>query len=261
MISAKAYIASLGLSEEDKLFAASVCDKISAARERYRSSFMGFMTEGKAELALKIIHSQCFENFMFYGGYDDAERVMPGFFAEYETPSENSFPVKGLTISFRKTALITHRDVLGALMGMGIVRESVGDILVGTGEAFVFLSEIAANETLMHLTKVGREGVSVAEGIDINRLPKREFIERNGVVASLRADCIAAFAASCSRSEAERLISSGRMSVRGQVITKVSESLVKGDVFTIRGHGKFVLSDIGGTTKKDRISITINKYK
>ncbi len=249
-----------GLSEEDRLFARRCADRVRAAEEKYRTGFTFFLTEGQAGIARSVAGAFGFGRAMLWGGYEGAERVMLGCFSEYDEPSEESFPIRALTVSCGRQAAITHRDVLGSLMGLDIARETVGDILVGEDKCIIFLTDTAAEEVLRGLTKIGRTGVKTAPGADLTQLPEKEFKKITGTVSSLRADCVLSLAARIPRAKAEQLISQGLMTVRGQTVTKGSRQLAEGDSFSARGYGKFVLETIGGNTKKDRIFIDIKKF-
>lgn len=249
-----------GLDDDDRLFARQCADKVQAAEERFRTGFTFFLGEGRAETARRVAAAYSFERYMLWGGYDGAERVVFGAFAPYDEPAEGAFPVRALTISYSGRESVTHRDILGSLMGLNIARETVGDILVGERQSFVFLTETAAEEALRGLTKVGRSGVSVTEGFDASAMPERGFKEIGGTVSSLRADCVLSLAARISRARAEELIASGLMTVKGQAVTKASHRLEEGDTFSARGYGKFILERVGGNTKKDRIYIDVKKY-
>lgn len=251
------------LSDEEKFFVGSVYDKIYAARDRYRTGFTFFLTEPQAALAKKIAASERFENFRSFGGYEGAERVVFGFFADGDEPREDAlsefFPISALTLRYRPADKITHRDILGALMSLNIARETVGDILAGEGCAVVFLTAAAAREAA-GIIKIGRTGVRISEGFDPDSLPEREFAPINGTVSSLRADSVVALALRCARSKSAALISGGSVVLRGQVCTQTSAQVAEGDVFSVRGHGKFRLEKVGAPTKKDRIFIEIYKY-
>lgn len=249
-----------GLSEEDSFIAGSIADRIEAAVHKDRSGFTCFLSEGRAELAVKIAASYRFGRYMLWGGYGDADRVMLGAFSDYEEPDAESFPIRALTFSFRKQDRLTHRDVLGSLMGLGLTRDSVGDILVSEDRAVVFLTEIAAETAERELAKIGRAGIGITQGFDPECLPKREFAEIKGTVSSLRADCVLALAVRCSRTRAEQLIAQGAVAVRGNELASGAKKLAEGDTFTVRGSGKFILDSIGGSTKKERLFITIKKF-
>ena len=248
------------ISDEEKYFANMIADKIYAAEEKYRTGFTFFLNEARAELAEKILASRSFENYRFFGGYDEAERVMLGLFPEYEDPEQAEFPLTALTFSYRPQDKPSHRDFLGALMGLNISRETVGDILVGESAACVFLTDTAAELVQQSLTKVGRVGVKISQGYDRSVIPVRNFKAISGTVSSLRLDCVASLAAGCSRAKIQQLISGGAVSVKGSTVTDVSKKIEEGNNFSIRGKGKFVLVNIGKSTKKDRIFIEIRKF-
>lgn len=257
----KKTLAFLGdISDEDRIFANSVADKVRAAQERYRDSYTFFLGEGSQELARKVLASQQHENFAFFGGYEGADRKVLGIFGEYSLPQTEDFPVKALTFTYSKREKLTHRDFLGALMSMNVARETVGDILVNEGSTTVFLLDTAAGEAMRTIAKIGRTGVQINEGFDEDSLPEQKFSEITGTVSSLRADCIVALAARCSRTKAEQLISAGSVSVKGVPLTDGAKKLSEGDGFSVRGHGKYIFSKIGGSTKKERTFIELKKF-
>ena len=249
------------LTDEERFFVRSVYDKLYAARDKYRTGFTFFLTERQAGLARMVMASECFEDHLLYGGHEAAERVMLGVFSEFDPPDEQSFPVSALTFSFRRDDKLTHRDILGSLMGLEISRETVGDICVGEDRAIVFLTDTAAEQALMGITKIGRAGVRITEGFDPDSLPAREYQLISGTVSSLRIDSVTALAIRSSRSNAAALVEGGKVLLRGAEITSCSAQVSEGDVFTVRGYGKFRLGAKGRTTKKDRTFIEIYKYK
>ena len=97
-----------------------------------------------------------------------------------------------------------------------------------------------------------------ADGEALSREDK--FSEITATVASLRLDCIISAALKVSREKAAALIRSGSVSVNHGITESVSENVSEGSVLSVRGSGRFILSEIGGSTKKDRIHITIKKY-
>ncbi len=249
-----------GLNSEDSFLAGSIADKIEAAVHKDRTAFTGFLSEGRAELAKTVAAAYSFGNLMLWGGYEGAERVMFGAFSDYEGPSAESFPIKALTFTFRKQDKLTHRDVLGSLMGLGLTRESVGDILMSDDSAVVFLTVIAAQTAERELAKIGRAGIGITEGFDPERLPKKEFAEIKGTVSSLRVDCVVALAIRCSRTKAEQLVTQGAVLIKGHEPNSGAKKLSEGDTFTVRGYGKFILGSIDGSSKKERVKITVRKF-
>ena len=130
---------------EDKMLLAKVWDKINAGMQRSIPANTAFLSPREQEMTRYLFGAQ--EGLLYFGGYEDAERKMAVFLPEYLEESslydENS-PIVCLRAQFYEGDTPTHRDFLGALMGCGISRESVGDICVGSGSCDFFVtSEIA----------------------------------------------------------------------------------------------------------------------
>lgn len=172
------------------------------------------------------------------------------------------FPIKAVTFTFRKEDSVTHRDVLGSLMALGIERDTVGDIFVTDGKAAVFVYEKVAPLISDSITKIGRVGVQVQTGIAEGfTLPARKYEELRFSVASMRLDNIVRCVAGTSRTGAvEKYITPQLVTLNGTVCTDVSKQLSEDDVFSVRGKGKFVLQCIGETGRKGNIHITVKKY-
>ena len=247
------------LSDEDKLLAEKVSDMIRAAEEKYINKFTFFLDERQQALCEKVLRSHCCENYVFFGGYESAERRILGVSAPYCELKGEAFPLHPLTFAYRIVDRLTHRDFLGCLMAQGIRRDTVGDILVLEGKTVVFVYDTVKN-IASQISKIGRVGVKVSSGFDSSMIPKQVFEPVEGTVASLRLDCVLALAVRLSREKASALIRSGLCEVNHFVCTAADTSLSEGDVFSARGFGKFRLEAVGSPTKKDRLHLIINKY-
>ncbi|MBD5081211.1 MAG: RNA-binding protein, partial [Ruminococcaceae bacterium] len=191
-----------------------------------------------------------------YGGYADASRKI---FAAAEVVDED-FPLRAVTFFFRKQDNLTHRNFLGTLMSLGINRDLIGDIRVGQGEAIIFVSSAAASLVLNEVAKIGKVGVRAEEGIHAE-IPAQEYDVLPQTVSSLRADAVVSAVCGVSREKSSSLIRSGSVVLSGVQLDSVSDNIEVGEVFSIKGYGKYILSDIGNTTKKGKVHITIKKYK
>lgn len=197
---------------------------------------------------------------VFLGGYDQAERAVAGFVDEYGLDEE---PISALRIDV-KTGLgktLSHRDYLGALLGLGIERSKIGDLLIDADGAYMIVKPPLDDFIQWHLTGIGRyQNISITP-IDCDAI---EVITPNmknirGTVASLRADSVFALAFGVSRSTVVKLLQNEKGLRFGSTVS-VNTVLKEGDVCVLRGYGKFRLAQIGGPTKKDRLSIEIEKY-
>ena len=234
-------------SDDDKQLIARLNNGIDLCLTRQKPYFMPFMSERKQALLASKLKKAYFDNYLFFGGYDDSSTSM--------------FPICGIEFSFRKCDRLTHRDFLGSLMSLGIERETVGDILVEDGRAVVFVKAELSDYVKSQISKVGRVGVKV-DNADLSKLPQgRGVEEKTFIVSSLRLDNIVAAVCKLSREKTKTVIMSDSVCVNFEETKNVSFNLKENDVFTIRGKGKFVLKGILGTTGKGRMRISVIHYK
>lgn len=243
--------------KEDKFLLASIEDKVHECIEYGIPSNTFFLDMRQQTLVDNLCKSLCV-NYTFDGGYDDAERRICVFTSDYIEVSE---PLIFLRVASDSIKSLTHRDYLGSLMGLGIKRHFIGDILVNkNGADIIVLSEIG-KFLLSSLDKVGNTPVKVTETTrDDLYIPEQSFITKKDTVSTLRLDSVTATAFSTSRSVACEYIQSGKVYLNGRQIIKNDAKLSEGDKIVIRGKGKAILREVGGYSKKDRIFITIEKY-
>ena len=247
-------------NEEERYLSAHISDLAELSRRSGVPRFSRFLNERERSVAAAAARANNADP-IFYGGYDGAARTLCGFFegtyAE-ELPKEELFPLCAVTFSFRKSEMLSHRDFLGAILGLGLERSAVGDILVAEDHAVAFCTD-AAKPLLMDISKVGRSGVTAAEGI-IGELPKPQFIKLDRTVSSLRLDCIVGACANISRERSASLVRSGQVSTDHSVCLNLSAAVKESTIVSIKGFGRFKLSKIVGETKKGRVRVIIEKY-
>ncbi len=198
-----------------------------------------------------------------FGGYAEAERTIMGCFPDGyydEAVYRQMFPLCMLELLPSDPQGLTHRDYLGSLMGLGISRECIGDIVVTEEQAYVFCIEDIAEFLLTNLDKIGRCSVKV-KICDGAKLPEKKLQRLSVTVASDRIDCIIAQVRGCSRNQAEELIRTGRVMVNYLPSEDGSKRLKPGDTVSVRGFGKFIYTGSLGETKKGRLKINYDLYK
>lgn len=197
-----------------------------------------------------------------WGGYPQAERQRLAI-ARSDLPLETSHIPLAL-VSLAGNFMFdpaTHRDFLGSLLGTGLVRDKVGDIIVlgERGAQAIVVPELADFLTL-HLTQVRSVPVKTQviawEELKV-RPPKTK--ELTTVEASLRLDAVASAGFGMSRSKMADLISAGDVRVNWKTITQPSHTLAAGDLVAIRGKGRLAIGDVA-VTKKERYRITLTRY-
>ena len=199
-----------------------------------------------------------------FGGMEGCERQMAQFGAEVPQGCRPSFPIACLQISpvSRKFAnALTHRDFLGALIHLGIERDTLGDIVIRDNEGFVFCTDAIAPFILANLEQVGNAPVccnladSLPEGELFALAP--EMVQ----VTSERADAVVARAYRLPREESLTLFRSKRVFLNGIPCENNSAALKPQDVISVRGFGRFVYRGVEGTSKKGKLNVKIEKYE
>lgn len=247
------------LSHEDKLLAGRVLDSVEASGEKYINKYTFFLDEHQKTLCQKVLASVCCDNYMFYGGYEGAQRTVLGIFEPYSEPVPDAFPLKAVCFSFRKEDILTHRDFLGCIMSLGVERDTVGDILVSEGSAVVFVYDTVYSD-VSALERIGRVGVKTGGDLSSFSFPEQKYISAEGTVASMRIDSVLAVALRLSREKSAALIRSGAVQLNYVVLTGTDAGVSEGDIISAKGYGKFIVRSVGSATKKGRIHITVDKY-
>lgn len=253
----------LGLAGEDRLALAKVLDRAEQAERRSVPAATDFLSPQQRARALNLLRLAGVSetSYVLHGGYEGAERQVLLFLPDWLEPENAEPPIRCLRASFREEDKLTHRDFLGSLMGLGIVREKVGDILVAPDSADLLVLEGVADFLLQSWTSAGRAKLRVtAIEPDNLHIPTVQRRELRDTVSSLRLDAVAASGFRLARGKAAALIESGKVQLNWRECVKPDKLLEAGDVVSARGFGKFELSEVGGLTRKGRISIVLQVY-
>lgn len=235
-----------------------ILDMIEICERSYQPKFSFFLDERQVILAENVMLEQKCEHYKLFGGYESASRKVLGIFPPYW--DDEGYPIAALTIKYRPSDKLTHRDFLGVFMSKQIKRSMIGDIIVGAGNTTVFVYNTVKDVFVSEISKIGSVGVKITEDDNVDIQVEQSFIEKNGTVSSMRLDSIVSTATGLSRDKSASLIKGGNVAVMYNVVEAPSYQLKAGDVFSVRGSGKYILFSVNGKTKKDRIHITIKKY-
>ncbi len=247
-------------STSESLLRARVQDAVTRCLRRGIPCFVGFLTEEERELAEQTVRREPDVDGLFFGGYDAAERGILAVIPR-EFPREAvHFPLSALAFSYRKEATLCHRDFLGTILGCGIERDAVGDILCGDGLTVAFVTEELAPYLTDQITRVGREGVTVLSDYDgpLPAFRKPETLRLT--VASPRLDAVLAAVTKSSRAKAAQTIAAGFVSLCHAVCTASARELKPGDTLSVRGVGRFTVDAFAGETKKGRNILIVTTY-
>ena len=255
----------VGAAGEDRLLLAKVLDRAAQAESRNVPAATDFLSPQQQKLTEDLLRQAGVPEtgYVRLGGYPEAERALYLFLPDWldpESAAEES-PIRCLRAAFRTEERLTHRDFLGSLMGLGIVREKVGDILVGPDSADLIVLDTVADFLLGSWNSAGRARLTVTEIPPSHlHIPEVRCEEVRDTVSSLRLDAVCSTGFRMARGKAADLIASGRVQVNWRECTKPDKPLSVGDTVSARGFGKFQLSEVGGVTRKGRVAIVVKRY-
>jgi len=247
---------------EDKVLLAKVWDKINAGIRKNILASTCFLSLRELDMTKYLFGNM--DGLYPFGGYEGSERQMLVYLPEYldETAlQEEDSPLICLRATFYEGDTPSHRDFLGALMGAGIARETVGDICVGKGYCDFFVTREIAPYILQNFTGAGRTKVHL-EQIPLSEVavPEPETKQIRDTLASLRLDSVISSGFRVGRSQAAQYVTSGRAAIDGLPCEKPDKAVEEGAKISVRGLGKIKLTTVNGQTKKGRISVVIDRY-
>ena len=221
----------------------------------------GFLSPAEQyELQTRLGYIPC--GLVFHGGGDNCERAAAFFLPDYMT--EEMLDVSEYICAMKLKAYFGqpgHRDYMGALLGMGIGREWLGDIQVEGDTAYVFCMKSVLRH-LLSIEKAGRYTVKASQ-VPLEEVPARK-VETESLsfsVMSPRLDAVAAGLFHLSRTEAAKQIAAGNVSLNYGQCLKADCIVKEGDILSLKGKGKGSISGMGGTSRKGRLFVYGEIYK
>ena len=250
------------LNDQERMVMRRAEDLLNSAQSQWCARYSGFLSDREQDLCAAALNRMGCGWYRVEGGYPDAERRLLCL-----EPQEgmDAPPIVCIRAKCSGSTVPVHKDYLGALMGLSIQRSSLGDILLDpdhSGCAYLFALQSVSQLILQELTSVGRASVSTSlcAPEEVQRLAQMPHQQKTATVSSLRADAVLAAMLNCSRSVACDLIRAGRVEIRHIPVTAPHAPVYEGDIFTIRGKGRFKLQRLGGKSRKDRLFIEFVIY-
>ncbi len=254
---------------EDKLLIARLLDQYSFCETRNRTEHTDFFDLYQQSLIEKILKKLKISNYVFFGGFEEAERKVLVFYPEkfqgdiVEKQKEEILKIISIELPNDLISKYTHKIYLGGLMKLGIKREKIGDILVLKDGADIIVTEDIANFLEFHITELTRFQKSKIEIKSINEARKIEQKTEilSIIVPSMRLDSIVSEIISLSRTKAVEVIKEERVFVNFEKETRLAREIKENDYITIRGKGRVKIGNIKGKTKKGNLIMEIEKYQ
>lgn len=207
----------------------------------------------------------------FYGGFSEAERNLAVFLPDYITDEPQTYfdkypeddPIAVIEAEKDKfSPALSHRDYLGALMGLGIKREMTGDIIVTeNGCRMAVLAKIAP----FIAENLGKAGRGTLRASIIPPSQAREGAKSAGIpdsftVSSMRLDSVVKNAFRISRGDASEAIESGIVYVNDLECTKPDKKIAEGDKVVFRRKGRIIVNACSSVSKKGRVIVEITRF-
>ncbi len=254
---------------EDKLLLSKILDKITFCTTKNQIQVTHFLDLAQQEFLKKFLVEQKQKNYLFFGGFAEAERKMLLFYPEklesIMQKQENVFKewikVIHILLPTDLQGKLEHRNYLGACMKLGLKREWIGDILVDNQGADIFVQKDSLKFLLANLPNLTRFQKAQIEEIPLThvkevKIQKEEFTI---TVSSMRLDTIVAELAKCSRSKAMDFLMQEKVLINFETCTKATKEIKLNDRITIRGKGRFFLKEKIGDTKKGKIILKVEQ--
>lgn len=193
----------------------------------------------------------------FFGGYEGAERTVAAF---YEGDPPECWPIECLRADWNAAyRTVSHRDLLGAAMGIGIERALLGDIVMGESFAYLFALESVAPLFLSELMEAGRAKLTVRRATG-EALPEEKGTPVRDTVMSMRLDAVAAAGFGMGRAEAQELIRRGLVKLNHLPEERLDARVKAGDLISVRGRGRLRVDEEQGLTKKGRLGVKMTRF-
>lgn len=253
---------------EDELLLSQIKDKIAECEKNSMITSTDFLDLRKQGIAVAYLKKQKGIKWQLYGGYEDAERKVVVFLPFYvddlfsfieENPENEPF------VTFRANkdnfSTLSHRDYLGALTGLGIKREKLGDIIVDDKGCFFFAKDSVASFINQNFSSAGRGTITISK-VDV----KPDFSKNISVreiccfVATPRLDAVVSGVYSLSRSKAAEFVERGVVFVNDEQILKPDFRIKIGDKLVLKGKGRALVKDDSSKSKKGRIALVVDLF-
>ncbi|MBF0708370.1 MULTISPECIES: RNA-binding protein [Bacillaceae] len=243
---------------EERTFVDRVLQWQDEVQERYAPRLTDFLDPREQDMVRQIIGNHSDVGVFFSGGVEGSERQRALLVPPYFEPTTEDFEIIAFEITYpAKFVSLTHPDLLGAMMGLGIKREKFGDILVQDSAAHLIVAKEIADFVKMNLTHAGKASISPNEiPLTSVSVVEASWQEQSGTVTSLRLDTVLAEVYNLSRGKVAPMIEHDRAKLNWKIVSQPSAEVKEGDYLSLRGSGRSKIISVDGKTKRDKWRIT-----
>ena len=248
--------------EDDEFLKKRFAELANRCYQENRYTFTGFLGIGELASFYAAERSLPPVSHTMYGGTEAAERLVIRFGDADSLGYEEPFPISFLSVKplMQKFADdLTHRDILGALMNLGITRDTLGDIYLKDNEAYVVCLSTMVEYIAENLTRIKHTSVVCKQIDELPEMAAGSPEELSIAVASERIDGIIAKGFNLSRNEVVELFRRQLVFLNGRLCENNSRMLRPDDLVTVRGYGRLTFKEITGTSRKGKLYARVER--
>ncbi len=249
-------------TDEDKYLVFRMLDKVDMVLKDHRVSFTDFLDPHQISVGTQILNKIDNISYTVNGIIDSAERKIIIVYPKYLEKESIEVPINVIkfTGDFNKED-ISHRDILGSILGLGVKREKIGDIYINKGHAYIIAYKEINEYIALYMDKVSKYKVIIEEisSDEINRVEENYKLIYS-TIPSLRLDVVLSAGFGVSRSSLSKKMNNDRVKVNWKPINQSSYTLSPGDMISFRGMGRIQLLEVNGKSKKDRLKVVIKRF-
>ena len=245
--------------EDEQSFIDQVVDWILQVENQYTPYLTNFLNPRQLFIVESIVRQYDTINYQSFGGYVGAEQQRVLIYPPYYEPTPADFEITLFEVNYpKKFAELSHGQIMGTILGTGISRGNLGDILTD-GERWQFLADARMKDfILINVDHIGRVNVHLEESSLENLVQKMDKWELEEIiVSSLRIDVILARALNVSRNRAKTLIKDQKIKLNWVEVERPDIDVEEYDILSIRGFGRVKIGAQQGFTRKDNLVLEI----
>lgn len=246
---------------EEELFIEQVRDWRQQVASQYSPILTPFLNPRQQRILQQVIGKTSDCRIAFGGGVSHAENQRALMYPEYFTVQAEDFAVAVFQIHFaKKFNQLSHRQILGTIIGLGISRNRIGDIIAEDGDWQFAIDESLVDFLPLQLTHIGRVAVELERINDPAQFftAQKDWQSKETSVSSLRLDAFVSEGLNISRQKAKNIIETGDVKRNWLKTTQPNQMVEKHDIISIRHYGRLRFDEVLTETKKGKLRIQLS---
>jgi RNA-binding protein YlmH len=248
---------------DERPFVDQVVEWKELVKGRFIHKLTDFLDPRQQQIVTTVIGEDPDVFISFLGGSTKAERKRAFLYPPYLLAADDDFQITAFQVDYpHKFVQLSHQDLLGSMMALGLKRDKFGDIYIKEQLIQIVVASEISSYVEANLRSIGKASATL-ERVPLSKLivPKEEWQEKQVTVSSLRLDVILAELYQLSRSRITPYIEKKLVKVNWKMVEQPTYHLQNGDYLSVRGLGRSKVVAVQGKTKKDKWRIIVGLRK